>query len=101
MLGTFIAIRAERLGKIETHWVDDDGWTVCGLRTRLLVAIDTLVLDGRLPADGCARCAEIRAQRPRARSSTFSNPRPGRLIKTGPLDHGTKSTYGGQTLYDT
>jgi hypothetical protein len=100
LLGEFVAVRAERLGRIETHWVDDDGWTVCGLKTRLLTIVDRLVLDGQLPADGCAKCSDVRARRPKTRSSAFSNPKPGRLLKTGWLNHGAKSSYGGQHLYD-
>ena len=85
------AIRAERLGRFEVHWLVDD-WTLCGRRRLTLGAGDELELEHLPAGEGCDACDELGGRaRPRPRSGAYSSPVAGRLITTGPLNHGAKS----------
>lgn len=94
------AILIDRFDRLEAHWVDDDRWTACGLRIQTLAIVDRLQLDELGGGVCCSKCATIRA-RPvftQPTSAFVSSPRPGRLIKAGPLYHGARSTYRGDLL---
>lgn len=95
------AILVDRFDTLEAHWVDGERWTACGLRIQTLAVTDRVQLDELAPR-GCPRCATSRAQRVNVQLSSgaafTSARRPGRLIKTGPLHHGARSTFRGDLI---
>jgi len=90
-------------GASASHWRDDDGWTLCGRRVVTFDVLDELEVEtiGDLPSP-CAVCEELQQRAtPTLLASLpalYSEPKRGRLYKTGPLYHGTKTRRWGESL---
>lgn len=99
------AIRVEKGGKMRglflVHALLDPERTMCGRKPKELDVIERLEIE-KLPArDGCRSCLRVlehwtQPEREKIGLSRYTHGReaPGRVRKTGPLNHGLRSKGG-------